>query len=147
MNNRTEWALTADCLCGAVSVTIAAKPEFIHDCNCSLCRKSGGAWGYFPTEVVKTSGDTVSFLRRDKWNDAAELQSCAHRGTTTHWTFSQAFKEQNEATDLMGVNMRIFNPDDLQDVELRFPDGSSWSGEGPFAYRREAVTINKSRPW
>ncbi|MEO1188881.1 MAG: aldehyde-activating protein [Pseudomonadota bacterium] len=139
--------MTANCLCGAVSVTIASQPEFIHDCNCSLCRKSGGAWGYFPSAMVTTTGDTVSFLRRDKENAAAELQSCAHCGTTTHWIFSQSFKEQNEAVDLMGVNMRIFNPDDLQGVEVRFPNGDDWSGEGPFEYRRKAMTISDGWSW
>ncbi|NIA71439.1 aldehyde-activating protein [Pelagibius litoralis] len=139
--------MTANCLCGAVSITIDAKPEFIHVCNCSLCRKSGGAWGYFPSAIVKTTGDTVSFLRRDKENAAAELQSCTRCGTTTHWTFSKSFREQNEGVDLMGVNMRIFNPDDLQGVEVRFPDGAGWSGEGPFEYRHKAMTISDGWPW
>ena len=50
--------MTGHCLCGAVSVTIDEKPDYINDCNCSLCRKSGGAWGYFDPSIVKTSGET-----------------------------------------------------------------------------------------
>lgn len=139
--------MTANCLCGAVSVTVDAKPDFIHDCNCSLCRKSGGAWGYFPTAMVTTSGETISFLRRDKEGAAAEVQSCPNCGTTTHWTFSQAFKTQNETVDLMGVNMRIFDPKDLVGIEVRFPNGAGWSGQGPFEYRRDPMTIGDATSW
>lgn len=134
--------MTANCLCGAVSVKITCLPEFIYNCNCSLCRKSGGAWGYFSPSMVTTKGDTVAFLRHDKKNAVTQLQSCARCGTTTHWTFLKSFREQNEAMDLMGVNMRIFNPDDLHGVEVRFPDGNNWSGEGPFEYRHKAMTIS-----
>lgn len=34
--------MTADCLFGAVSVTIYAKSEFINERDWSLCRKAGG---------------------------------------------------------------------------------------------------------
>ncbi|WP_299737111.1 GFA family protein [uncultured Roseobacter sp.] len=147
MNAPQEHPLTARCLCGAVSVTITAKPAFIHECNCRFCRTSGGAWGYFAQAMVKTTGETVSFLRHDKANAAAELQFCRVCGTTTHWTFSKSFREQTEAVDLMGVNMRIFDPDDLKGVELRFPNGDGWSGAGPFDYRRTAITLSDHWPW
>ncbi|MEM9495978.1 MAG: aldehyde-activating protein [Pseudomonadota bacterium] len=139
--------MTGKCLCGAVSVAIETKPDFIHDCNCNLCRKTGGAWGYFPTGAVTATGRTVSFLRKDKKKAAAEVHSCPSCGATTHWEFSQAFKDQNETVDLMGVNMRIFEPGDLKGVEVRFPDGDSWTGEGPFDYRREAKTIGDGFAW
>ena len=38
--------MTGTCLCGAVTVTVDDRPDYIHDCNCSLCRKAGAAWGY-----------------------------------------------------------------------------------------------------
>ena len=56
--------MTGKCLCGAVSVTIDRKPDFIHDCNCDLCRKSGASWAYFPNAAAEIVGDAVSFLRR-----------------------------------------------------------------------------------
>ena len=134
------------CLCGAVSITIDAKPDFINDCNCTLCRKAGAAWGYFPSSSVTTAGNTVSFLRRDK-TPAIELHSCANCATTTHWVLTKSFKEQHPSVDQMGVNMRLFDPDELNGVELRFPNGKDWPGEGPFGYRREAMTISDSAPW
>ena len=139
--------MTAKCVCGAVSVTIDAKPEFIHDCNCSLCRKVGGAWGYFSSSSVKTTGNTFSFERRDKETPGCEVHSCETCATTTHFVLTKRFKEQNPSADLVGVNMRLFDPDELEGVEVRFPNGKDWPGEGPFEYRRESLTIGDNTRW
>lgn len=139
--------MTGHCLCGAVSVTIDVKPDYINDCNCSLCRKVGGAWGYFPSASVETAGKTCSVARRDKKTPGVEIHSCKVCATTTHWVLTPSFKEQNPSADLVGVNMRLFDPDDLQGVEVRFPNGKDWAGEGPFEYRRAALTISEDTPW
>lgn len=139
--------MTANCLCGAVRVSIDAKPDFINDCNCSLCRKVGGAWGYFAAASVTTTGTTVPFMRRDKKNAAVEIHSCEICATTTHFVFTKLFKDQNKQVDQMGVNMRLFDPDELMGVEVRFPNGKDWPGEGEFGYRRAAMTIGASAPW
>ncbi len=39
--------------------------------------------------------------------------------------------------DLMGVNMRLFDPAQLSGLKLSFPDGRGWSGEGAWGYARE----------
>ena len=139
--------MTAYCMCGAVSVTIDAKPEFINDCNCNLCRKVGGAWGYFPSSSVKTTGKTRSISRRDKKTPGVEVHSCKTCSATTHWVLTKSFREQNPSADQVGVNMRLFNPDELRGVEVRFPNGKDWAGEGPFGYRRAALTLSDSAPW
>ena len=139
--------MTANCLCGAVRITIGTKPGFINDCNCSMCRKTGGAWGYFAPDTVTATGDTVAVQRSDKPAPAVEIHSCASCGTTTHWVRTEAFIGQYGANDLTGVNMRLFDPDALMGVEVHFPDGKNWTGEGPFAYRREALTISETTRW
>lgn len=139
--------MTGTCLCGAVSVMIDAKPDFINDCNCSLCRKVGGAWGYFPSSSIKITGKTFSFSRRDKEIPGVEVHSCTTCATTTHWVLTKSFKEQHPSADQVGVNMRLFDPDDLKGIEVRYPDGKNWAGDGPFGYRRSALTISDSAPW
>ena len=37
----------------------------------------------------------------------------------------------------MGVNMLLADEQDLAGIELRYPDGRSWPGEGEFGYVRE----------
>ena len=139
--------MTGTCLCGAVCVTIDAAPALINDCNCSLCRKSGGAWGYFPPTSVTATGETVGFVRPDKASPAVEIHSCARCAVTTHWVRTEAFKAQHGVDELVGVNMRLFDPDDLKGVEVHYPNGKDWSGEGPFTYRRTALTISDATPW
>jgi hypothetical protein len=142
-----ERRVTGICLCGTVSVTVEAKPDFINDCNCSLCRKAGAAWGYFPSSSVTTSGNTVPFVRRDKSSPSVEVHSCASCATTTHFVLTESFKERNREADLIGVNMRLFDPDELHGVEIRFPNGKDWPGEGSYEYRRPAMTISDAAPW
>ncbi len=139
--------MTGSCLCGAVSVTIQEKPAFIHDCSCSLCRKVGAAWGYFNSSQVYTEGDTKPFVRNDKPAPGAQVHTCRSCGTTTHFALTEEFREENPSADQVGVNMRIFDPYELVGIEVRFPNGRDWAGEGPFEYRRNAMTISDSLPW
>ncbi len=43
----------------------------------------------------------------------------------------------------MGVNMGLAGERDLAGIELRYPDGRAWSGEGDFGYVREARLIGQ----
>lgn len=139
--------MTGQCLCGAVRIVTETVPDFIHDCNCTLCRKSGGAWGYFTSSQVQTCGKTVPVMRCDKEDPAAEVHSCASCFTTTHFVMASSFTDKHGPIDMVGVNMRLFVPNDLLGVEVRFPDGHSWSGQGEFAYRRAELTIGKNPTW
>lgn len=139
--------MTGHCLCGAVRVTIDAKPAFIHDCNCSLCRKVGGAWSYFPSASVATDGATTGYVRRDKPAAGVEVHACATCATTTHFVLTSVFKERHPDADQVGVNMRLFDQSYLGGVEVRFPNGRDWPGEGAFSYRRAPLTISEATPW
>jgi hypothetical protein len=43
----------------------------------------------------------------------------------------------------MGVNMYLAEEKDLAGIELRFPDGRAWPGEGGFSYVQEARIIGR----
>lgn len=139
--------MTGHCLCGAVSITIETRPEFINDCNCSLCRKAGAAWGYFAASCIEATGKTVAYTRRDKPVPAVDVHSCEICAATTHFVMTDTFKKQNENVDFAGVNMRLFDPDALEGIEVRYPDGKAWDGEGAFEQRRPAMTIGADMRW
>ncbi|MEE4190914.1 MAG: hypothetical protein V2I66_05015 [Halieaceae bacterium] len=139
--------MTGQCVCGEVSVTLDAAPEYINDCNCSLCRKVGGAWGYFKSASVTTTGRTVSVIRKDKESPVCEIHSCATCASTTHFVLTEAYREKNPTADLVGANMRLFNSADLTGVEVRFPNGKDWPGEGAFEYRRPSIRIGHTGEW
>ncbi len=119
------------CHCGGVTVKLAKSPEYINLCDCSLCWKSGGAWGYFSAREAEVDGDTGSYRRTDYETPAVEMHFCTNCGTTTHWTLTEKFDG-----DRIGVNMRIFDPAELNGIEARTLDGRNWSGKHPAKHRR-----------
>lgn len=139
--------MQASCLCGAVRVSLARKPEYINDCNCSLCRRAGGAWGYYSNQDVNISGETSYFLRSDIENPAVAAHFCPSCGTSTHWALSEAYQRANPGLDRVGVNMKLFAPKDLIGIEIRFPDGDGWTGKRPPGVRREPVLMTASTDW
>ena len=72
----------------------------------------------------------------------AKVHFCSNCGSTTHFVLTQnAITKFGNA--LVGVNMWLADKDDIAGVELRFPDGRQWPGQGDFAYVREARIIGK----
>ena len=130
------------CLCGAVRLT-AKRPDFIHECNCTLCSKSGARWGYFHPDEVRVEGTTSGWSRADKDEPAADLRFCPTCGSTTHFVLTEAAAAKFGNT-MMGVNMLLADEAHLAGIELRFPDGRNWAGAGAeFTYLRDAVVIGQ----
>lgn len=123
--------MTGFCHCGAVSVTVSHKPAFVNFCDCSLCAKFGGVWGYYSDEDVTIEGPTLPYRRADYEEPAVEVHSCPVCGTTTHWITTEHLD-----ANLMGVNVRLFTPNELEGIEARFPDGRGWFGKGEPRQRR-----------
>jgi hypothetical protein len=134
--------MSVSCLCGQIRITIDKRPDFINECNCTLCSKSGARWAYLHPTEVSVAGITTGYSRDDKDDPAAEIHFCGKCGSTTHFvlTPSAVVKFGNSQ---MGVNMRLSDETNLAGTELRFPDGRAWSGGGAFGYVREAHIIGQ----
>lgn len=135
--------LKLSCHCGRVQVHTAKRPDFINECNCSLCQKAGAIWGYFEPNEVGVIGETATYRREDKAQAGVAIRFCSNCGTTTHFELTQATIESFGNT-MLGVNMRLANETDLIGIELRYPDGRSWSGESEFGYVREPRMIGSA---
>ncbi len=129
--------LNLSCLCGAIRVATSKRPDFVHECNCTLCSKTGARWGYFHPSEVTVQGATHGYSRTDKVEPGADVRFCPTCGSTTHFALTEAIVAKF-GNSLMGVNMRLADEEDLAGIELRFPDGRAWPGEGDFAYLRAA---------
>lgn len=128
------------CLCGAVTVRTSRRPAYIFECNCTLCSKSGARWGYYQPDEVKVMGTTGTFKRLDKAVPTTDVHSCPGCGSTTHFTLTPAAIAKHGNT-MLGVNMWLADPSDLAGLELQFPDGRGWSGDGPFGFVREPIIL------
>ncbi len=133
--------LKLSCICGEVTVEVAKAPDYINACNCTLCSRAGARWGYFDPSEVEVSGATRGYSRGDKADPGAQIHFCGACGATTHFVLTESAMARFGRNSLMGVNMALADEDKLAGVELRYPDGRAWSGEGGFAYVRPARII------
>ena len=111
--------VTASCHCGAVSIDLASAPIDVTDCNCSICRRYGVLWAYYPHDAVRITGHperTAEYV----WGDR-ELRfvRCATCGCVTHWEPLVPGPDSRR-----GVNMRNADPADIAGVRLRKLDGA-----------------------
>lgn len=134
--------LKLSCHCGLIRIEIKKQPDYINACNCTLCRKSGARWAYFHPSEVSVEGSAKGYCRDDKDDPAAEIQFCTNCGATTHFTLT-ASAASRFGNSLMGVNMWLADENDLAGIELRYPDGRAWSGEGDFGYVRAARILGQ----
>ncbi len=114
-------AHTGTCHCGRVTITVARAPDYLNSCNCTLCTKVAGLWGYFNPAEVAVTGETATYTRADMEPPAIGTHFCGVCGCTTHWTPMPHIPQ-----DRMGVNMRLFDADVVAGVEVRMVDGRSW---------------------
>lgn len=82
---------TAQCACGATSITVSGEPGLYGVCHCTNCkRRTGSAFGissYFKrSEVVSQSGETAvyAFHHKAQKHDQ-ERHFCGACGTTLFW--------------------------------------------------------------
>jgi hypothetical protein len=134
-------ALHANCHCGAVRIRIAQAPDYLNECNCSLCHSHGVWWGYFAPDDVGVTGITRVYTRADREAPSVELHFCKQCGCTTHWAPLPAFLEK-VGENKCGVNMRLFDRAALAGIELRFPDGANWNGIGQWGFARDAEILD-----
>jgi hypothetical protein len=115
--------LTGHCHCGAVRITLPHAPERLTDCNCSLCRRIGGLWGYFEPSTVQIEGHpehTEGYVQGDK---TLRTVRCKHCGGVTHW--EPITPQENPR---MGINLRNFDRQWVATLPVRRFDGAdTWA--------------------
>lgn len=135
--------MTLTCLCGQARVETAKTPDYLNECNCTLCSKSGAVWAYYDPAEIRVSGTTIGYSRADKDDPGAEIRFCPTCGATTHFVLTESAVAKFGGNKVAGVNMRLADERELAGVELRYPDGRGWSGAGAFTYVREARIIGQ----
>src|SRR5436190_15055830 len=111
--------LSGSCHCGAIRLAVPAAPEYLLDCNCSLCRRVGALWAHYDASVVNVEaapGATDGYV----WGDRTlRTVRCATCGIVTHWDSISA-----AAGTRCGVNMRNFEPGVIAGLRVRRFDGA-----------------------
>jgi len=114
--------LTGRCHCGAVTVRIPRKPDYVNECNCSLCATTGFRGIYFGSEELQISGPLDEYVRADMSEPMLKQLRCAKCGTATHWELLTP-----PPYERMGVNANLFGEEVLAGVEVKAVDGRNWA--------------------
>ena len=112
--------IEASCHCGAITIRAARTPRTLTECNCSLCRRYGVLWAYYPAgdvQVRVARGSKSSYL----WGPrSTRFVRCRHCGCVTHW---EEVKKSPSAR--VGVNARNLDPQVLKRLRIRHLDGAA----------------------
>jgi len=112
--------IRAACHCGAVRFEIAEPPEWVLDCNCTLCRRYGALWSYYhpPDHAKLLMKPDPTATEIYLWGDRAlAFHHCKICGCVTHFAV---------AADgfIFGVNARMMAGLDPAKVRIRRIDNS-----------------------
>lgn len=115
--------ISASCHCGAVRLDAPAPPDKLIVCNCSICRRYGALWAFYPAAQVRLEGhpaDTEGYV----WGDRTITTfRCRHCGCVTHWEPLEPKPDHK-----ISLNMRNFDPAELGEPRFaRFDGAVSWS--------------------
>ena len=105
------------CHCGAIQLTLRETPPDVGECNCSICRRTGGLWHHTTPDRVEVEGEGVSYQQGDRCLDLWHCPTCF---CVTHWT------PTDPEYPRMAVNLRMFEPVLWRDLPRRFIDGASY---------------------
>jgi hypothetical protein len=106
------------CHCGAVRIDVAQAPAEVTDCNCSICRRTGVLWAYYPIADVKFSPAqpaTDIYLWGKK---TIAFHRCKTCGSLTHGAPTDSSQTE------MGLNARLLDPAILAKARVRRFDGA-----------------------
>lgn len=99
--------MNIQCHCGQVSVLLPELPRKLNRCSCSICRRYGALWSYYPANCITVSGTTDAYIWGDRMIVFHRCQIC---GVLTHWSHN------SDASGDIGINMQNADPNALADI-------------------------------
>jgi hypothetical protein len=109
--------LQASCHCGSVQFEIPQPPDHLNQCHCSICRRYGTLWGYYPPDQVRIIGkpDATEVYC---WGDQEiEFHRCRVCGCVAYW------QPKDPTETRMGINARLLDPADIAGVPIKQSPG------------------------
>lgn len=122
-NKETTKDIVATCHCGAIKIRVPAAPLEVTHCNCSLCRRYGVYWAYYPIADIDFLPDPLP-TDTYAWNGRnVDFHRCRKCGCLTHWFPRSANRNR------VGLNARLLDPEFLAAAMVRYKDSA---GTGVF---------------
>ena len=113
--------IEARCHCGRVRLHLRFVPTELTDCNCSLCRRYGALWAYYPKTDVQVEQREPGVDAYSWGSQTRSFYRCSTCGCVTHW------EANDPARSKLGVNARLLEADIVAGVPIRPFDGAATS--------------------
>ena len=111
--------IEGSCHCGAVSFTYRNQPDWLTNCNCSICRRLNPLWAYAKVSEISlraAENATNAYVHGDR---TLAMHSCRTCGCTTHW-----MGLDSDESSRMAVNFRMCEPGEISSIRVRNFDGA-----------------------
>lgn len=111
--------IQGSCHCGAIVFKVERAPDWLTDCNCSVCRRIGARWAHFGRDEVELTvppDGTIAYIQGD---GTLAMHTCNTCGCTPYWLGLNP-----ETGTRMAVNFRLCEPADTADIPVRRFDGA-----------------------
>jgi hypothetical protein len=129
--------LRAACHCTAVRFELATTPEWVLDCNCTLCRRYGALWAY-PEQGEVTFVQGAEATDTYMWNGRGlAFHRCRECGCVTHMMVNE------DPPWIYGINARMIPTLDPSSVRVRQKDNGH---TGVFWTRSESAPEPSHHP-
>jgi hypothetical protein len=98
-------------------------PEYLVDCNCSICRRYGALWAFYPLAQARIEGQE-EHAEGYVWGERTiSTFHCRHCGTVTHWLPLAPKPDAKFA-----LNARTLEPAAIAGLRVRHFDGAhTWA--------------------
>jgi hypothetical protein len=137
----TKLAIQGTCLCKAVELGVARVPRQVTQCNCSVCRRYGTLWAYYPRSAVSITaprGALDEFLVRAAGLRFVRCRSC---GCVICWDAPGKSRDQR-----MGVNTRLLDHAVMAAVPIKVLDGDgAWRTLGKYVKPEMWISPTRER--
>jgi hypothetical protein len=79
----------AQCLCGALKLTLPDRPKMVVACHCLACqRRTGSPFGvgaFYAIDAVEIFGESTEFVQVGDSGNGVRLNFCPTCGSTIYW--------------------------------------------------------------
>ena len=102
---------------------VPARPDYLIDCNCSICRRNGALWALYDVGSVEVRSDPGAWTAYVWGARTIRTMHCKVCGCATHWEPVGANSDAK-----MGVNARNFEASTIAGIRVRKFDGAvTWA--------------------
>lgn len=119
--------IEGSCHCGAVHFTLAAAPETVTRCTCSICTKMGMLWTYYsPEDFAVTQGEAA--LSSYSWGrERMDFRFCGTCSCMVHWRIKPELVAEvfGDGPGRVGINARLLDGIDATALPMAIFEGNS----------------------